>query len=345
MKKILFTLITLVMVCACNNEQVCKINGTITDPVDTVRLVHMTDGVLDVAAVKDGTFNLQCPIDPEFTVSILRGDDYDPIMLVPDTKKITVSMEDNVPVVSGSPLSEELQALQQWCMSTFFEGMGKSMAMAEAGDTVRAEAVTVETMKQIAEHCREVYLVHKDDAIAPQAMMFLMDQIDKDEFISLYEQGGKAIQADANIGGYYESLKSLPEESVIRLLENGEFLEVQGVFEDYVGQGQYTLVDFWASWCGPCRAETPNIVAVYEKYRDEGLVVIGVPVNDKLDATKKALVDLGIHYPQVLDPSLKLAEQFGFTGIPHIIFFGPEGNIIAEGLRGAQIEEVVSKVF
>lgn len=327
MKRILFALLTLILFSACNNEQVCKINGTITDPVDTVRLVHMTNGVLDVAAVKDGKFTLQCPIDTEFTVSILRGDDYDPIVLVPDTKKITVAMKDNVPVVTGSPLSEELQALQQWCMNTFFA------------------APNDETMKQIAEHCREVYLQHKNDAIAPQAMIFLMDQIDKDEFIALYEQGGKAIKADANIGGYYEHLKSLPEGDVIILLENNEILEVQGVFEDYVGQGNYTLVDFWASWCGPCRAETPNVVAVFEKYRDKGLIVIGVPVNDKQEATQKALVELGIHYPQVLDPSFRVAEQFGITGIPYIILFDPEGNIVAEDLRGAQIEAAVSKVL
>ena len=326
MKKILFALSILVMVFSCN-KQVCTINGTITDTVDSVRLVHITEGELDVAAVKDGKFTLQCPIDPEFTVSILRGDDYDPIVLVPDSKKITVSMKDNVPVVMGSPLSEELQALQQWCMTTFFA------------------APNAETMKQIAEHCREVYLQHKDDAIAPQAMTFLIDQLDKNDFIALYEQGGKAVKADAELGGYYEHLKSLPEESVIMLLENDEILQVQGVFEDYVGQGKYTLVDFWASWCGPCRAETPNMVAVFEKYRDKGLIVIGVPVNDKLDATKKALKDLGIHYPQVLDPSLRLAEQFGIVGIPHIILFDPEGNIIAEDLRGAKIEEAVSKVL
>jgi thiol-disulfide isomerase/thioredoxin len=344
MKKIFLAFITLTMVCACNN-QVCKINGTITDPVDSVQLVKMTDGVVDVAAVKDGKFTLQCPIDPEFTVSILRGDDYDPIILVPDSKKITVSMEGNIPVVSGSPLSEEFQALQQWCMSTFFENMSKALALEEAGDTAGAQALNAGTMKQIADHCREVYLLHKDDAIAPQAMTFLIDQIDKDEFIELYEQGGKAVKADAHIGGYYEHLKSLPEEAVITLLDNGEIIQEKGAFEDYVGQGKYTLVDFWASWCGPCRAEAPNVVAVFEKYRDKGLVVIGVPVNDMVDATKKAMQDLGIHYPQVLDPSMRLAEQFGIVGIPHIILFDPEGNIIAKGLREAQIEAAVSQVL
>jgi len=344
MKRFLFALITLVMVCSCN-ERICKIDGTITDPVDTVRLVHSLGDVLDAAPVKDGKFALQCPIDSEFCVSILRGDEYDPIVLVPDSKNIAVSMENGIPVVSGSRLSKELQDLQQWTMNVFFENMAKAMAMIDAGDTVGAEALNFETFKQIADHCREIYLVHKDDGVAPQAMHLMMEKLDKDEFIALFEQGGKAVKADANIGGYYEHLKSLPEDKVITLLENGEIIEQTGTFEDYVGKGQYTLVDFWASWCGPCRAEAPNVVAVYEKYRDKGLVVIGVPVNDKVDATKKALVDLGIHYPQVLDPSLKLVDRFNFTGIPHIILFDPEGNIVAEGLREAQIENAVKQVL
>lgn len=140
-------------------------------------------------------------------------------------------------------------------------------------------------------------------------------------------------------------MNSLPEEQVITLLENGEFVQEQGTFEDYVGAGNYTLVDFWASWCGPCRAEAPNVVAVFEKYRDKGLIVIGIPVNDMQEATKKAMKDLGIHYPQVLDPSLRLVEQFNVEGIPHIILFDPEGKIVAKDLRGNQIEKAVSNVL
>lgn len=344
MKKILLALLTITMVCACNN-QVCKINGTITDSVDSVRLVTSTNETLDVAAVKNGTFTLQCPIDPECSVAIIRGEEYDPIVLVPDTKQITVSMADDVPVVSGSPLSAELQELQQWAMNTFFENMDQIMALIEAGETEKAEALNAETYKKLADHGREVYLKHKDDAIGPQALVLMTEGIDKDEFIELYEQGGNAVKKDAFLGGYYEHLKSMPAGGVIMLLENGEMLEAQGTFEDYVGTGQYTLVDFWASWCGPCRAEAPNVVAVFEKYRDKGLIVIGVPVNDELNATKKALSDLGIHYPQVLDPSMGLAERFNIIGIPHIFLFDPEGNIVAEGLRGPQIEEVVSKVL
>ena len=344
MKKILFALVGLVLFYACDNK-VCKISGTLTDPVDTVRLVGMDGAELDVAPVKDGAFALKCDINPNTGVSILRGDEYDPIALIPDSKKIKVTMTDDATVVTGSALSQELQDLQQWAMTTYLGYSDRLMALMDADDAEGMKAVETEMKEEMASHCREVYTAHQSDPLGLQAMGLLMNFIDQEEFIELYEKADKSIQDDANIGGYYEYLKSLPAEEVITLLDNGEIVTEDGVFEDYVGAGKYTLVDFWASWCGPCRKETPNVVAVFDKYRDKGLIVIGVPVNDALDATEQALKDLGIHYPQVLDPKAKLAEQFHVTGIPHILLFDPEGNIVAEGLREAQIEEAIKKVL
>ena len=275
----------------------------------------------------------------------MRGEDYEPIALILDSKKIKVNVSDDATVVTGSPLSQELQDLIQWVKTTYFGYSDRIMPLMDADDTEGMRALEAEMKEEMGSHCREVYMAHQSDLVGQQAMSLLMNFIDQDEFIELYEKADKIIQDDAAIGGYYEYLKSLPKEGVITLLENDELLEVQGAFEDYVGQGKYTLVDFWASWCGPCRAETPNVVAVYDKYRDKGLIVIGVPVNDKLDATKKALKDLGIHYPQVLDPQAKLADRFHVVGIPHIILFDPEGNIVAEGLRDSQIEKAVKKVL
>ena len=357
MKRILFALMALAGLCACN-DNVCTISGTLTDPLDSVRLVDMSGAVLDVATVKDGAFTLKCEIDPEAGVSIIRGalpsDDvyytedamfYDPIPLIPDVKKITVDIADGEPKITGSPLSQEIHDFQQWAFDTYLKDVETISALEEAGDSIGVMKTSDELANKMATRCREVYQAHKDDAIGAQALGLLIEFADEDEFIALYEQGGKAVKADASLGGYYEHLKSLPEEAVITLLESGEVVKEQGTFEDYVGTGSYTLVDFWASWCGPCKAEAPNVVAVFEKYRDKGLVVIGVPVNDKQEATEKAMRDLGIHYPQVLDPSMTLASRFGVEGIPYIILFAPDGSIVAQGLRGARIDEEVGKVL
>lgn len=342
MKRILFTLMTLALLCACN-DNVCKINGTLTDPVDSVRLVDMKGAVLDAAALNNGAFTLQCEINPQTGVSIIRGEEYEPIPLIPDTKKITVSMADGAPVVTGSPMSQELHEFAQWAMTTYIEHAQKSMELMNAGDSDGAEKVNEELKQQMASHCREVYMKHKTDPIGLQAMNFLIGFVEPAEFIELYDQAEGIVKEDEAIGGYYEHLKSLPKSGVITLLENGEVTKEDGAFEDFVGAGKYTLVDFWASWCGPCRRETPNVVAVYNKYRDKGLVVIGIPVNDKEDAMIQAMKDLNIHYPQLIDPSMALADKFHVEGIPYIILFDPQGNIVATDLREAQIEAAIKK--
>ena len=115
---------------------------------------------------------------------------------------------------------------------------------------------------------------------------------------------------------------------------------------EYVGKGKWVLIDFWASWCGPCRDETPFVIKAYNDYKDKGLIVLGIPVQDKQDATKEAMKQLGIHYPQLLDPgATTLAEEYGVNGIPHLFLFGPDGKVLKDGMRGEGIDAVLKPLF
>ncbi len=115
---------------------------------------------------------------------------------------------------------------------------------------------------------------------------------------------------------------------------------------DYVGRGQYVLVDFWASWCAPCRHDIPVLITAYEKYKDNGLIVLGVAVNEKPQYSLLFAKQMKIPYPLMLNAQHKSIEDaYGFTGIPHTILFAPDGTILARGLRGKDIDKKLEEIF
>ncbi|MFI5188391.1 MAG: redoxin domain-containing protein [Chitinophagales bacterium] len=113
-------------------------------------------------------------------------------------------------------------------------------------------------------------------------------------------------------------------------------------------KGKYVLVDFWASWCMPCRQENPNVVKVYNKYKDKNFTILGVSLDREKDDWINAIQKDKLSWTQVSDlhewNSLAVSA-FGFDGIPFNVLVAPDGKIIAESLRGDQLDRKLEEVL
>ncbi len=117
---------------------------------------------------------------------------------------------------------------------------------------------------------------------------------------------------------------------------------------EYVGKGQWVLIDFWASWCGPCRAEMPNVVENYEKYHARGFNIVGLSFDQDKDAWLKAIDDLKmpwVHLSDLKGWKTVAASVYGINAIPASLLVDPDGIIVARDLRGDALGAKLQEIF
>ena len=124
---------------------------------------------------------------------------------------------------------------------------------------------------------------------------------------------------------------------------DGESLKVSEVHK-----GNVMLIDFWASWCGPCRRANPEVVAIYSEYKEQGFEILGVSLDKDAASWKKAIEDDKLTWPQISDLEFwnsKGAELYGVPAIPHTVLIDREGTIIAKNLHGDELREAIESLL
>lgn len=177
----------------------------------------------------------------------------------------------------------------------------------------------------------------------------LRSRLEPEEFQQLFTSLDKPIQESQygkSVTAYIRSLKAngvnVPADDFSQEDVKGQPVKLSSF------RGKYVLVDFWASWCGPCRQENPNVVKAYNKYKGKNFTILGVSLDDNRDRWMRAISQDGLTWTQVSDLrgwGNEVAVQYGIQSIPSNFLVDPDGKIIARNLRGEELEAKLEQLL
>lgn len=361
MKKILLMATAgLLAFASCQEKAGYTIKGTIEGVAegDTVYLQNFVDGSLvkmDSAVVKGGAFEFKGTPD---SVTVSRYVTYRKngmrmtAMVFIEKGDITLNMGAEANKVAGTMCND---AYQQFMDK--FVAVNKEMSeiyQKSKTDTTLTDDQRKDLEKQLAEKdslgTEMVYNCINENInnlVGVQLLTSYANAFETAKVKALLDKVPAAYSADKDIVALKEHIATIEKTEVGQkfidfAMNTPEGKEVK--LSDFISQNKYTLIDFWASWCGPCRAEMPNVVAAYNAFKAKGFGIVGVSLDNNAEAWKKAIKDLNITWAQMSDLkgwSCEGAKLYGVRAIPATVLVDQEGTIVARNLRG---EELAAKL-
>ena len=357
----------LLAACEPKPSAVTKLSGTVPegDSIENVEIITWVEITPDSVAqravfvpVVDGRFEAEIPTCTS-ELSSIRGS-MRQIPFVADGTSLTVDMGASL-ITSSSKKGVQSRYLDyikagEAIIDEMDEKAAPLKPRHEAGEDVRQEALALqeEYIHRSTDMIIKTIEANRDNAVGAEALSDLNDFCK--DFDMLRRAAGMLsdrIQKNSTASRTISAIERHAATAVgkkfidIEVVRDPEHPETSTVrLSDYVGHGKYILVDFWASWCGPCRASIPALQNIYKKYRGDRFDILGITVSDRPEASLKAAEELGVEWPLILNVDFSLIMKlYGITGIPYTILFGPDGTILAKDLHGLALDAFIENVL
>ena len=323
MKRILFFLALAAVAFSCG-KSAYTIDGIFTtDDGTEVYLIDTDRGdTLGVTTVQDGRFSFTGNVKEPCYVYVGRERTRVHLFLEPGV--VTADIDERV--CSGTPMVDDYMAFHRRFYAYKRDQRAEKAALADS--VVRA---------------------NRDNLVGAVALEDLA-YVDTTCFLSLDALLPERVQQFYLVRKAYDAIdlqnRTAPGRMFTDYLVKGGNPDGSDVrLSDYVGKGKYILLDHWASWCGPCKAEMPIVKKTWEAFRGDRFDVVSIAVSDKRADTEEALSRLDMPWNQIYDGQKIPLETYGVSAIPHLILFAPDGTILKRGLRGEQIYETVAELL
>ena len=358
----------LLFVMGCNREKTYTISGTWENGNGKVVYLKKEIGekqfqIMDSAVVKDNQFKMMGGISQVDKRILALGKDEQEILLDGEPIEVMATqmtnkngeLIDSYKVqIKGSHEQEIFRMAQDLAMGKSMIGLAGMFAMVQVkDDSVKLDSTykAVEMMKKAMDEKIKNFVDSNNNRMAITYVIgnFIAREYPFEDVERYYDNLTPEVKASYPGQLLKEKMTSLRSINVGGIAPDIDLLAPDGKHIKLSSlRGKYVLLDFWASWCGPCLAEVPNVKAVYEQYKDKGFEIYGVSLDDKKDAWVNAIEkhDLPwIHVSSLKGWECPVAKIYNVTGIPKMYLLDKEGRIVAMDLRGEALKEKVASFF
>lgn len=361
-----------------------KLTGTYKNAADQKVYMEQIDPAtrritaIDTAELKEGKFTLEAPA-AEQGLYRLRMDDTSMFVFINDAKTITFTGDKNNQTLTGSFFDGTgNNLLKKFILDidlmnkTFNEESAAFEQMNKSSGNENAKKDKIQALAGIQNNFKNYVKSVVDSSSNPVVALYALDfaqNMNPADFENSVRNLAAKFPEHTGVINYVKAFNAMLAQFKKEQQPGQQIQKATGMpgvgdiapdftMNDVNGKpvslssfkGKYVLVDFWASWCGPCRRENPAVVAAYNKFKNKNFTILGVSLDEKKENWVKAIADDKLEWTQISDLlywNSKAVElyKFGEMGIPYNILLDPQGKIIATGLRGSALENKLAEVL